>query len=78
MPSIALPATVPTAGHFFTNAAAPAAPQLQSRISTSLTDVTIMHAGAPGLPLKLESCRGEIDHHVMPERRERPVLLGTA
>jgi hypothetical protein len=40
MPSIALPATAPTADHLSTNAAAPAAPQLQSRISTSLTDVT--------------------------------------
>jgi hypothetical protein len=40
MPSIALPATAPTADYFSTNAAAPAAPQLQSRISTSLTDVT--------------------------------------
>jgi hypothetical protein len=41
MPSIALPATAPTADYFSTNAAAPAAPQLQSRISTSLTDVTL-------------------------------------
>jgi hypothetical protein len=40
MPSIALPATASTADHFFTNAAAPAAPQFQSRISTTLTDVT--------------------------------------
>ena len=40
MLSIALPATAPTADHLSTNAAAPAAPQLQSRISTSLTDVT--------------------------------------
>jgi hypothetical protein len=41
MPSIALPATASTADHFFTNAAAPSAPQLQSRISTTLTDVTV-------------------------------------
>ena len=40
MPSIALPATASTADHLSTNAAAPAAPQLQFRISTSLTDVT--------------------------------------
>src|SRR5438067_10838067 len=40
MPSIALPATAPTADHFFTNAAAPPAPQSQSRLSTTLTDVT--------------------------------------
>jgi hypothetical protein len=42
MPSIALAATAPTADHLSTNAAAPAAPQLQSRISTSLTDVTLL------------------------------------
>ena len=42
MLSIALPPTAPTADHLSTNAAAPAAPQLQSRISTSLTDVTRM------------------------------------
>src|SRR5438309_7167385 len=40
MLSIALPPTAPTADHLSTNAAAPAAPQLQSRISISLTDVT--------------------------------------
>jgi len=40
MPSIALPATAPTAEHFPPNAAALATPHLQSRISTSLTDVT--------------------------------------
>jgi hypothetical protein len=45
MPSIALPATAPTADHLSTNTDAPAAPHLQSRISTSLTDVT----AAPGL-----------------------------
>src|SRR5438270_4109414 len=42
MPSIALPATASTADHFFTNAAAPPAPQSQSRISTTLTDVTVL------------------------------------
>src|SRR6266480_7534005 len=41
MPSIALPATAPTAEHFPPNAAALATPHLQSRISTSLTDVTL-------------------------------------
>ena len=40
MPSIALPATAPTADHLSTNTDAPAASHLQSRISTSLTDVT--------------------------------------
>ena len=40
MPSIALPATAADRRSLSTNAAAPAAPQLQSRISTSLTDVT--------------------------------------
>jgi len=48
MPSIALPATAPTADHLSTNAAAPAAPQLQSRISTkSLADVTFDRANSP-------------------------------
>src|SRR6266480_3305989 len=45
MPSIALPATAPTAEHFPPNAAALATPHLQSRISTSLTDVTVAHNG---------------------------------
>src|SRR5438874_9851387 len=40
MPSIAAPCHRTDRQSFFTNAAAPAAPQLQSRISTSLTDVT--------------------------------------
>src|ERR1700720_4474737 len=40
MPSIALPCHRANRRSLFTNAAAPAAPQLQSRISTSLTDVT--------------------------------------
>src|SRR5260370_34405822 len=40
MPSIALPATAADRRSLSTNAAAPAAPQLQPRISTSLTDVT--------------------------------------
>ena len=42
MPSIALPATAPTADHLSTNTDAPAASHLQSRISTSLTDVTLL------------------------------------
>src|SRR5437763_17211589 len=41
MPSIAAPCHRTDRQSFFTNAAAPAAPQLQSRISTSLTDVTV-------------------------------------
>jgi len=45
MPSIALPATAPTAEHFPPNAAALATPHLQSRISTSLTDVTLVVSG---------------------------------
>jgi len=40
MPSIAAPCHRTDRRSLFTNAAAPAAPQLQSRISTSLTDVT--------------------------------------
>jgi hypothetical protein len=40
MPSIALPATVPTADHLSPTPLPSMAPQLQSRISTSLTDVT--------------------------------------
>ena len=40
MPSIALPAAAPTADHFSPTPLHLAAPQLQSRISTSLTDVT--------------------------------------
>jgi len=40
MPSIAAPCHHTDRRSLFTNAAAPAAPQLQSRISTSLTDVT--------------------------------------
>jgi hypothetical protein len=40
MPSIAAPCHRTDRHSLFTNAAAPAAPQLQARISTSLTDVT--------------------------------------
>src|SRR5438067_13039754 len=40
MPSIAVPCHRTDRRSLFTNAAAPAAPQLQSRVSTSLTDVT--------------------------------------
>src|SRR5205085_9767633 len=40
MPSIALPATAPNADHFPPTPPGPRAPQLQSPISTSLTDVT--------------------------------------
>jgi class 3 adenylate cyclase len=45
MPSIALPATVPTADHLSPTPLPSMAPQLQSRISTSLTDVTGIHCG---------------------------------
>src|SRR6516225_11882223 len=40
MPSIALPCSAPTAHGYPPTPAAPMAPQLQPRISTSLTDVT--------------------------------------
>jgi hypothetical protein len=40
MPSIAVPWSAPTADDFPPTPTAPEAPQLQSRISTSLTDVT--------------------------------------
>src|SRR5207253_6474548 len=49
MPSIAAPCHRTDRQSFFTNAAAPAAPQLQSRISTSLTDVTFL-AYSPNIP----------------------------
>src|SRR6516162_10341284 len=41
MPSIALPCSVSTAHSYPPTPAAPMAPQLQPRISTSLTDVTL-------------------------------------
>jgi len=56
MLSIALPATAPIADHLSTNAAAPAAPQLQSRISTSLTDVTRLGLPAVGLRSSVRRC----------------------
>ena|SRR6516164_9099756 len=43
MPSIALPCSAPTAHGYPPTPAAPMAPQLQPRISTSLTDVTPDH-----------------------------------
>src|SRR6516162_6617301 len=45
MPSIALPCSAPTAHGYPPTPAAAMAPQLQSRISTSLTDVTTAAAG---------------------------------
>ena len=52
MPSIATSCHRTDRRSLFTNAAAPAAPQLQSRISTSLTDVTSWGTGTSG-----RSCR---------------------
>jgi len=54
MPSIALPCSAPTAHGYPPTPAAPMAPQLQPRISTSLTDVTkydLTFAGSVSIPL---------------------------
>src|SRR6516225_3416223 len=59
MPSIALPCSAPTAHGYPPTPAAPMAPQLQPRISTSLTDVTPGSLGiTPWTVYSPRHCRG--------------------
>jgi len=67
LPSIAFPAATAADRRLLsTNAAAPAAPQLQSRISTSLTDVTYLDDPTEAVGHRIQSGSSWIGPRLIP------------